>query len=92
MAQSVYDLLVQILLSFLENYISQVKILSLKSSVKADVFISRGWKENESKVNNVGKSRQHEPKVFSAFSTRLYKSFFTLMLSPTVISAVLDTS
>ena len=67
MAQSVYDLLVQILLSFLENYISQVKILSLKSSVKADVFISRGWKENESKVNNVGKSRQHEPKVFSAF-------------------------
>ena len=68
-----------------------MKIQSLKTNVKADVFISRGWKENESKVNNVGKSRQHEQKGFSAFHGIVQK-FPTLMLSATVISAVLDTS
>ena len=57
--------------------------------MKADVFISRGWKENESKVNNVGKSRQHEQKVFLH---AIVQKFPTLMLSTTVISAVLDTS
>ena len=56
--------------------------------MKADVFISRGWKVNESKVNNVGKSRQHEQKVFHNCT----KVSPTLMLSATVISAVLDTS
>ena len=71
--------------------IGQVKIQILKRYVKADVFISRGWWENESKVNNVGKSRQHEQKGFSAFHTVVQK-FPTLMLSATVISAVLDTS
>ena len=68
-----------------------MKIQSLKRYVKADVFISRGWPENERKVNNVGKSRQHEQKGFSAFHAMVEK-FPTLMLLPTVISAVLDTS
>ena len=68
-----------------------MKIQILKKNVKADVFISSGWKENESKVNNVGKSRQHEQKGFSAFH-RIVQKFPTLMLSATVISAVLDTS
>ena len=60
--------------------------------MKADVFISGGWKENESKVNNVGKSRQHEQKRFFSAIHSIVQKFPTLMLLPTVISAVLDTS
>ena len=59
--------------------------------MKADVFISEGGKKMRARLTTLERADNTNKKVFSAFHGIVQK-FPTLMLSATVISAVLDTS
>ena len=49
---------------FVEDYIGQVKMLSLKSYVKADVFISRGCKEMRARLTTLKRTDNMDKKSF----------------------------